>query len=341
MSDFWLSSGYCLLDRGRSGRLVVTDAFLKAYLVRPELIPPEDACPAERRLHDDLLNRGPRRPVGREEIAAIADPGARENWGFMIAFRDLVLSEPTLEDAYLDLARGAGPQVPPLFMNQLAHVVLRNALDGEADPFVLRGAELFFRPQRATVHEGRLLLADAELIEMHEEERRAYPLVGMLGGPAVTALDILDPSGRDGYFARSDAFDLVLDLGLHEARRGIANALAAWTRHLLDLTVTIEPVDRIEDEPWSWFVGLDADATQVGNALWRGEEPEREALDRVIALFRLDLPDRARVLPQLAGRPVWLILAMTPERKVRMKPQNLAVGLPLREAAVTGARRRG
>ena len=50
----------------------------------------------------------------------------------------------------------------------LVHLVLRNALDGCGDPVVLRAAELFFRPQRVSLHEGRVLLADAEVIEAHE-----------------------------------------------------------------------------------------------------------------------------------------------------------------------------
>ena len=44
MSDFWLSSGHHLVDRDADGRLVVTDELLKAYLARPEVVPPEDAC---------------------------------------------------------------------------------------------------------------------------------------------------------------------------------------------------------------------------------------------------------------------------------------------------------
>ena len=43
MKDFWVSSGHHLVDRDEHGRLAVTDAFLKAYLARPELLPPETA----------------------------------------------------------------------------------------------------------------------------------------------------------------------------------------------------------------------------------------------------------------------------------------------------------
>ena len=147
MKDFWIACGHHLLDRNASGRLVVTDEFLKAYFARPELMPPEDACPVERRLHRELL-ANPRRSVGAGEVAAIADPDARENWQFILAFRDLLLRHPTLEAAYLALVRSRSIVLPPLFVNQLVHVILRNALDGCEDPFVLRTAELFFRPQR-------------------------------------------------------------------------------------------------------------------------------------------------------------------------------------------------
>jgi hypothetical protein len=335
VKDFWISSGHHLLDRDKAGRLILTDAFLKAYLARPELLPPEEACEAERLLHHELLMHHPRRPVGQDEIATLDDPDARENWAFMIAFRDRLLAAPSLEAAYLQLARGSAADTPPLFMNQLAQVVLRNALDGMDDPAVLRAAELFYRPQRASFHEGALLLADAETIEVHQQNRHASPLLNMLGGPAVTELEILEEENAGSYFGRSDAFDMALRLGSADsaARRGIATAMETWIRHLLAVEVTIEPVERIEDDSWTWFVGLDAEATRIGNALWRGEDLDPETAEHIIALFRLNFSDIGEVSPDVGTQPIWLILAMTPDRTVRMKPQNLIVGLPLRASA--------
>ena len=100
----------------------------------------------------------------RTKLPAIADADARENWQFVLAFRDLLLRHPTLEAAYLALVRSGSINLPPLFVNQLVHVILRNALDGCDDPFVLRAAELFFRPQRIMPHEQSLLLGDEEVI---------------------------------------------------------------------------------------------------------------------------------------------------------------------------------
>jgi len=333
MKDFWLSSGHHLLDRDERGHLVLTDEFLKAYLARPELLPPPDACAAERHLHHDLLMHQPRRIVDVTEIAAISDPDAQENWRFMISFRDRLLRSPTLEAAYIDLIRDPA-ETPPIFFNQLTNLVLRNALDGIEDAFPLRAGELFFRPQRATYHDGALLLADAETIELHEHNRQSSPLLKMLGGPAVTELNVLDQENAGQYFDRSDAFDLVLNLGgSGSARRGLADAMTIWIRHLLGLEVEIETVDRMEDENWAWFVGLDTEATRIGNALWGHEDVEPEWLERIIGLFRLDFIQPTDALPMIEGRPVWLLLAMTEDRLVRMKPQNLITGLPLRASA--------
>ena len=60
-------------------------------------------------------------------------------------------------------------------------------------------------------------------------------------------------------------------------------------------------------------------------------EAANDAMRRVVGLFRLTFNDSARVIERMQGEPVYLILAMTPERTIRMKPQNLVTGLPLRD----------
>ena len=98
------------------------------------------------------ISTAPARVVGPAEIATLADADASENWQVMIAFRDRLTRHKTLEAAYVDIVR-TGAKVPHIFLNQLVHVILRNALDGCDDPFVLRAGELFFRTQRMTLHE--------------------------------------------------------------------------------------------------------------------------------------------------------------------------------------------
>ncbi len=113
MTEFWVSSGHHLTRRSESGGLLVTDELILAYLARPELMPPPEACAAERALHAGLMAQ-PRRRVEPHEIAALEDADARENWAFMLGFRDRLLAAPSLEAAYLGLVRDGARGVPPL-----------------------------------------------------------------------------------------------------------------------------------------------------------------------------------------------------------------------------------
>jgi Family of unknown function (DUF6352) len=328
MREFWVSSGHHLTRRTAGGGLAVTDELLLAYLARPELMPPEEACAAERRLHAALM-ADPRRPVARPEIDAIADPDARENWHFLVSFRDRLVRAPSLEAAYLAIVR-EGVSLPPLFLNQLVHLILRNALDACEDPYVLRAAELFFRPQRVSLHDGALLLADAEVVEARGGGAGQSPLVAMLGQDPAGELDVLDDANAWSYWSRSDAFTMALNLGSNpRSREGLARVIEVFVRHLLNVETTVEPVERVEDRDWRWFVGLDAEATRIGNALWAGDAVDPDASARVLGLFRLTFAADAPVEDRAAGHPVYLILAQGADRHLRLKPQNLVVGLPL------------
>ncbi|HVY56560.1 MAG TPA: DUF6352 family protein [Xanthobacteraceae bacterium] len=329
MRDFWLSCGHHLLDRDDGGGLVITDEFLKAYFARPELAPPAEACPAERHLHAALL-ADPRRPVSASDIAAIADADARENWEVVIAFRDHLMRHATLEAAYVALCRHGVGKTPPLFLNQLVHAILRNALDGCEDPFVLRAAELFFRPQRMTLHEGALLAADEERIA-GETPGPVSPLVSMLGIETSAQIDVMVDENAESYWSRSDTFDMALDLTA--GRRGLAalaQVIERWIAHLLGMAVTVEPLIEVRDVVLTWYVGLDAEGTKIGDALWNGEELDDATRNRIVGLFRLHFIETADVRDGLAGDPIYLILAMTPAGVLRLKPQNLVTGLPVR-----------
>ena len=329
MNDFWLSCGHHLLDRDEGGGLIVTDEFLKAYLARPELAPPSDACVVERTLHAALLTN-PRRPVENSEIAAIADADARENWALMVAFRNLLISHTTLEGAYLAIVRQGIGNTPPLFLNQLVHVILRNMLDGCEDVQMLRAAELFFRPQRLTNHEGSLIAADEETIA-GSSAQPVSPLVSMLGLPAAAAIDVLNDGNAASYWERSDGFDMALDLSA--GRRGLealGEVIARWIEHLLSLKVEIEPLVEARDVDLTWYVGLDAQATRIGDALWNGEEVDDATQRRIVGLYRLTFPDPEALIDKAKGEPVYLLLAMAADGSLRMKPQNLVTGLPIR-----------
>ena len=335
MNDFWISCGHYLLDRDEGGGLVATDDFLKVYLARPELIPPPEACAVEKTLHAALLS-SPRVAVAASDIAAIADADARENWQMLVAFRDHLLRHKTLEAAYADLVRHGLGKTPPLFVNQLVHVILRNALDGVTDARVVRAGELFFRTQKVTLHENSLLVADEETIG-GLNTAPVTPLVSMLGIPAEANIDIINDDNADSYWQRSDQFDMALDLtGGRAGLDALAEAMRRWIAHVLGVEVTVESLTALHDAPLTWYVGLDAEGTRIGDLLWNGTEIDDAAMAGVVGLFALNFRDPSIVLDKVKGEPVYLILAMNGDKTIRMKPQNLVTGLPIRHLEAVG-----
>jgi hypothetical protein len=337
MREFWVASGHHLTRRADHGGLIATPELIMAYLARPELMPPDDACEAERSLHASLL-ADPLRPVSEGDIAALADSDARENWTFMLNFRDRLVAAPSLEAVYVNLARNGAGDLPPIFVSQLCHLILRNALEGCDDPYMLRAAELFYRGQQAALHEGTLLLADAEIVEAQqhaEQDLHSSPLTAMLAPPkAFGEMDVMDDENAWTYWSRSDAHAMVMNIGGNpKARAGLCRVIERWIAHLLGVAVSVEPVPSIEDRDWRWFVGLDSEGTKIGNALWNGKGVDANAGERVVALMRLTIADTRLVDERVGSKPVYLILAMGADKVVRLKPQNLVVGLPLAPTA--------
>lgn len=334
-ADFWLSSGYGLLDRDAGGGLVVTDAFLRAVLARPEVAPMEESCAAERALHAALL-ADPRRRVTEAELAAIRDPDGRENYEVVLGFRDALLAHHSLESYYLSVFRAGRVGVPPLFLDQIAHVVVRGLLEQTEDPIRVRAGELLFRSQRVTIRDGSVMLADEETVEMHAAGKGYTSLERLIADNDTplrqVELDVLTEDNAEVYWARSDRFDTVLDLTFtRPGLDALCRVMEDWVLHFLGVEVAIAPVQSIKDERWVWHVGLDATANRILNALYKGDDVAEEELARLIALFRLEFRDPRCMMASIAGRPVYLALAQDETGTLRMKPQNLLVNLPLAE----------
>jgi hypothetical protein len=153
----------------------------------------------------------------------------------------------------------------------------------------------------------------------------------MLGIPAEAEIDVMNDENAEFYFQHSDRFHVALDLS--GGQRGLA-ALGAvierWVRHLLAVDVDVEPLTEIREARFTWYVGLDADGTKIGDGLWSGEELDETSLARVIGLYRLTFRDPSMVIDKVKGEPVYLILAMDKDKVLRMKPQNLVTGLPIK-----------
>ena len=334
LPDFWRNSGFHLLERDPAGRLRVTDDFLRAYYLRPEIHPVEESGEGELALHASLMQQ-PKRVLEEKDFQSIEDADARDNYRIMLRFRDRLLDAGTIEGAYMNLFKGA-IDVPPMFVDQLAHVVLRNLLDGEGDPLRVRAAEVFFREQKATVKDGHVLLADLETVQMHAAGSR-YGSVGRLiveaqGELGAVDLDVLDRSNAERYWERESKHDTVISLTYgRPALDAFSSVIEKWVAHFFSVRVKVRPVRKIEEPRWAWHVGLDAESTSILNALWAGDEVDAGRMRNILALFALDFDDPAAMRPDIAGRTVYLALSAE-DGVVRMKPQNLLTNLPLHEA---------
>lgn len=334
MPDFWRSCGYRLLAVGSDGRLTLTDDFLRSFLLRPELAPVAQSSTAECALHDALLAH-PRKAVSDAELVAIDDADARENYAVWLRFRARLTAAPSIEAAYLKLFEGEGVDVPPQFVHQLTQIVLRHILGDSADPIEARAAELMFRPQAVAVLEnGGVMAADLATVELFATGG-AFGSLGELlvrnRTPVRTVdLDVLDANNAGQYWDRDERFDVSIALNRGApALVALTKVMARWIEHFLGVVVTIVPKREIDDRRWVWHVGLDAEASGILNDLYNRVDVGDERMRRLLCLFELAFADPADMRAAVAGRPVYLAMAMDSQNRLKLKPQNLLVNLPL------------
>ena len=209
--------------------------------------------------------------------------------------------------------------IPPMFVDQLAHVILRNLLDGSDDALRLRAAEVFFREQKATIQDGHVLLADLETVEMHASGNR-YGSIGRLiveaqGDLAKVDLDVLDRANAALYWERESRHDTVISLTYgRPALDAFCRVLELWIEHFLSVKVQIKPVRKIDEPRWAWHIGLDAESTAILNELWAGSEIEQGRMRNILAIFALQFDEPAAMRADIAGRTVYLALACEERR---------------------------
>ena len=354
-SDFWPDSGHHLLQGDERGWLRPTPAYLAAWLARPELALVPESCRAETALHQALKN-DPLRPVPPRELAALQDPDARENYGHFLALRDALLHAGTLQAWLLQLWRGGPIRVPPLFIDLIVQAVVQGLLDGQ-NAFEARAAQMLFRTQRLSTHEGHLLAGDKETLDLQRETFGFGDLGRLLAQAALPLkaqqMQVLQTDNAAAYWAEASRpggrHVFLLDLthqikqelghGLafhlthaHSGLKALASVLERWVQHLLGVAVHMEPLQKIDDAQWRWHLGLDAEASKLLDDLYQGQEVEPDRLARLVSLFRLDFADARDMQADVAGKPVYLGLMGTAEQVLRIKPQNLLLNLPLARA---------
>ena len=223
------------------------------------------------------------------------------------------------------ITRGAKFQFPPLFVEQMTQIILRNILDGVADPMQIRAAELLFRDQVVTLDDGCIMVADQETVKLQISIQR---IQGEDAASNETVIDIMASETADEYWKRSDQFNTSVDIAFTQpALDALARVMEKWVKHFLLLTVRITPMLQIEDDKWAWHLGLDAQATSILNDLYHDREVSESRLKQILCLFKLEA--ESGFVAEMQGKPVYMGLAMDEAGVVRFKPQNLLVNLPL------------
>jgi len=325
--DFWLTSGWHLLIRDENGHMVPTVDFMRVYFMRDEVAPEAESCPAELALHKKLID-DPFASVVPTDLFEIADKDVVHNYQAVLRFRDFLSNHNSLEDAYMAITRGSKIQFPPLFVEQMTQIILRNILDGVADPIQIRAAELLFRDQLVTLDDGRIMVADQETVKLQIGIQRMQDDAAS----NETVIDIMASETADEYWKRSDQFNTSVDIAFTQpALDGLARVMEKWVKHFLLLTVRITPMLQIEDDKWAWHLGLDAQATSILNDLYHDKEVNESRLKQILCLFKLEA--ESGFVAEMQGKPVYMGLAMDEAGVVRFKPQNLLMNLPLAAAS--------
>ncbi|MFM7331456.1 MAG: DUF6352 family protein, partial [Brachymonas sp.] len=225
--------------------------------------------------------------------------------------------------------------------------------------FMHRAAELLYRPQRITLHEGRILSGDQETLDTERDTGGMGELgrlllqnkINLLGSES-QSLQVLTTDNASVFQEQAAhpnyRHTWLLDLTHKQASQvghaqhsftiqlarkdsglsALARVLELWIQHFKAAKVRITPLSTIEDSAGRWHTGLDASSTDILNTLYRQEPLQEAQLKRLISLFRLDFLDPQDCLPEMKAKPTYLGLAMNEQGILKLKPQNLLLNLP-------------
>ena len=199
-------------------------------------------------------------------------------------------------------------------------------------------AECLFRVQKISVLEdGAVMAADDETVEVFADTGGFGSLGELLKKQNTPTrsidLDVLSADNAEIYWERDERHDLAVSLNRGQpALDALMRVLEKWVKHFLAVEVTIAHRREIDDKQWVWHVGLDATASGVLNDLYNNETVDEARMSRLLCLFELRFANAADMRPNIAGRSVYLAMAMDSDGKLKLKPQNLLLNLPLNRA---------
>lgn len=287
------------------------DTFLRDLLASPQLTLVAESCALEINLHK-ALQASPLQKIRDAELSSIADADARDNYTFYLRLQTELLAAGSLEAYYLQLIRSVAVNVPQDVMDALVENITLRMMDATTNPTVDKNiavqyaaAEWLYKSQAVHLEDGRVL---------HDVPRDS----------------VTEPLDLSHGMANELSHGLIFRLSnANSGLKALSQVLEKWVTHILKVDVAIKHVAKVDDPAWRWHIGLEATSTGVLNDLYLGKDVPEERLKSLISLFKLEFKNASHVQADMAGKPVYLGLAMDVNGRVKIKPQNLLLNLPV------------
>jgi Family of unknown function (DUF6352) len=292
------------------------DTFLRDMLASPQLTLVAESCASEVNLHK-ALQASPLQKISDAELATIQDSDARDNYAFYLRLQTELLAAGSLEAYYLQLVRSPAVTVPQDVMDALVENITLRMMDATTNPTVDKNiavqyaaAEWLYKRQAVHLEDGRV---------MHDVPRDS----------------ITEPLDLSHGMANELSHGLIFRLSnANSGLKALSQVLEKWTHHMLKIEVNIKHVAKVDDPAWRWHIGLEATSTGLLNDLYTGADVSEERLKSLVSLFKLEFKNASDMRIDVAGKPVYLGLAMDATGHVKIKPQNLLLNLPIAEGSV-------
>jgi hypothetical protein len=225
------------------------------------------------------------------------------------------------------------------FTHQLAQIRLRHLLGPDVMAYEARPGEMLFRAQKISVGD------DDEVTAVDELTIDLYAMAGAFGDPGELLaqnraplrsvdLDVRDEDNAPTNWAGDERFDIAADRDESRSRR--AERVVQSTGAVDCPFSRGRPTDHATTRKQTSALGMTHRTRRRGKfAAQRPVQSRRshlERMERLLCLFELTVADPGAVRAGIAGCPVYLGMARDHEQRLRLKPQNLLLNLPLARA---------
>lgn len=285
--------------------------FLWALLASPQLALPAEACASEAYLHK-ALQAAPLQKIGDEQLAAILDTDARDNYVFYARLQTELLAAGSVEAYYLQLIGSEAVTVPPEVMDALVENITLRMMDATTNPTIDKNIAVQYAAAQWLYQRQAVHLEDGRVI--HDVPRDS----------------VTEPLDLSHGMANELSHGLIFRLNnANSGLKALSQVLEKWIAHMLQVEVSIKHISKVDDPAWRWHIGLEATSTGVLNDLYLGKNVPEERLKSLVSLFKLEFKNVNEMQVDVAGKPVYLGLAMDANGHVKIKPQNLLLNLPI------------